>query len=96
MASDRYVQNSSYSRADWDEVSDNPELTDAEMDMGQPLAHVMPELVAAARSHRGPQRAPTKALVSLRVDRDVLDAWRATGSGWQGRMNDTLRKAVMK
>ncbi|RZI75932.1 MAG: hypothetical protein EOP13_03820 [Pseudomonas sp.] len=29
-------------------------------------------------------------------DRDVLEAWRATGLGWQSRMNDTLRKAMLK
>ena len=64
------------------------------MAQGRPLAEVMPELVAAVRRHRGAQKAPTKALVSLRVDRDVLEAWRATGAGWQRRMNEALRKAM--
>ena len=95
MASDRYVPNTAYTQEDWDEVSDNPELTDEEMEQARPLAEAMPDLVAAVRRHRGPQRAPTKALVSLRVDRDVLEAWRATGSGWQKRVNDLLRKAVL-
>jgi uncharacterized protein (DUF4415 family) len=36
----------------------------------------------------------TKAHVSLRLDRDVLDRWRASGPGWQARINDVLRKAV--
>ena len=43
---------------------------------------------------RGPQKAPTKEMISLRLDRDVLERWRATGPGWQGRINETLRKAI--
>jgi uncharacterized protein (DUF4415 family) len=30
----------------------------------------------------------------LRVDRDVVAAYRATGVGWQGRMNAALKKAI--
>lgn len=36
--------------------------------------------------------APKKA-ISLRVDADVLDKFKADGPGWQGRMNEALRKA---
>ena len=43
---------------------------------------------------RGPQKSPTKRPISLRVDADILDSYRATGPGWQGRMNDALRKAM--
>ncbi len=43
---------------------------------------------------RGPQKTPTKRPVSLRVDADVLERYRATGPGWQGRMNEALRKAM--
>lgn len=43
---------------------------------------------------RGAQTAPTKTPISLRVDADVLERYRATGPGWQGRMNDALRKAA--
>jgi uncharacterized protein (DUF4415 family) len=32
-----------------------------------------------------------KESVTVRFDRDVLDAFRATGPGWQTRMNDVLR-----
>jgi BrnA antitoxin of type II toxin-antitoxin system len=43
---------------------------------------------------RGAQKTPTKLMISLRVDRDVLEAYRATGKGWQGRMNETLAAHV--
>jgi uncharacterized protein (DUF4415 family) len=42
---------------------------------------------------RPPADRPKKA-ISLRVDGDVLDRFKADGPGWQGRMNEILRKAV--
>ena len=38
---------------------------------------------ARRRGERGPQKAPKKVPVSLRVDQDVLDAYTATGKGYQ-------------
>src|SRR5688572_9455923 len=46
------------------------------------------------RRGRGPQRTPTKTLVSLRLDPDVVIAYRNTGRGWQGRINAVLKKTV--
>jgi uncharacterized protein (DUF4415 family) len=37
-----------------------------------------------------------KELVSLRIDRDVLEHFQEVGPGWQDRINDALRKAVGK
>jgi uncharacterized protein (DUF4415 family) len=39
-----------------------------------------------------PSRNP-KALLSIRVDQDVIDYFKATGEGWQARINEALRKA---
>jgi len=60
--------------------ADNPELGEA--------------FFAKARRTRGPQKAPTKRLVSLRLDPEVIERFRAGGPGWQARMNDALRKAA--
>lgn len=35
-----------------------------------------------------------KEMVSLRIDRDVLDVFQADGPGWQDRINAALRKAA--
>jgi uncharacterized protein (DUF4415 family) len=52
-------------------------------------------LAAAAQKRRGrPAGSGTKEQVALRVDREVLAAFRATGPGWQTRMNDVLREWV--
>jgi uncharacterized protein (DUF4415 family) len=37
-----------------------------------------------------------KELVSLRIDKDVLEHFQADGPGWQGRINDALRRAAGK
>jgi uncharacterized protein (DUF4415 family) len=73
---------------------DNPEITDAQFAKAQPFAEVFPTLAGSLRRTRGPQKAPVKQLVSLRLDQDVLDRFRATGPGWQSRMNEALRQAA--
>ena len=44
---------------------------------------------------RGPQATPTKVLTSLRIDADILEFFKAQGSGYQSRINASLRKAIM-
>ena len=59
---------------------DSPPLSDAQ--------------IAAMNPVRGPQKAATKTLVSIRLDADLVDTLRSSGKGWQSRVNDMLRKAV--
>lgn len=40
---------------------------------------------------RGRQKSPTKILTTIRFDADVIEAFRATGRGWQTRMNEALK-----
>ena len=43
-----------------------------------------------------PSLPNVKEVVSLRIDRDVLDHFQEGGSGWQDRINDALRRAAGK
>jgi len=43
-----------------------------------------------------PSLPNAKELVSLRIDRDVLDHFQEAGPGWQERINAALRKAAGK
>jgi uncharacterized protein (DUF4415 family) len=74
---------------------ENPEWTAKDMREARPFLDALPAETAAAilryRGQRGPQQEPTKERISLRVDRDVVAAYRATGPGWQTRANDALR-----
>ena len=77
----------------------NPEWTSKEFAKARPLEEALPEVAQAMRRYRGQrglQKAPTKELISLRVDQDVVAAFRATGSGWQGRANQALRSYAKK
>ena len=70
------------------------ELATADFRAMKPLDH-FPELanLVRGRGQRGPQKTPTKQQVTLRLDRDVVERFRATGAGWQKRINEALRKA---
>ena len=48
------------------------------------------------RGKRGPQKTPTKKLVSLRLSAEVIDHFKSTGRGWQTRIDETLAKAIRK
>lgn len=48
------------------------------------------------RGKRGPQKSPTKKLVSLRLSPEVIDHFKSGGPGWQTRIDATLRKLIRK
>lgn len=86
--------------ADEQEIDDpdNPEWTEEDFARARPAREVLPpEVVAAFDRFRGrPKGSKTsnKALVSLRIDNDVLEKFKAGGPGWQTRINAALRKAA--
>jgi uncharacterized protein (DUF4415 family) len=60
------------------------------------VTHSADELrkAVAARRTRGPNRHPTKEQVAVRYSPEVLAYFRATGAGWQTRMDEALRDYV--
>ena len=73
--------------AKWVDPDDAPELTKAFFERGE-IRHGEKVI----RRGRPPLDNPKQA-VKLRLDADVLAAYRATGAGWQTRINADLRKA---
>jgi len=71
---------------------DNPEWTAADTLNAVPFAGLPATLQAKLRGR--PKAALTKEPVKIRLDADVLAALRATGDGWQTRINDTLRASL--
>src|SRR5277367_6743526 len=47
--------------------------------------------IGSASRKRGPQKAPRKVPISIRLSPDVADGLRATGEGWQHRADEVLR-----
>jgi uncharacterized protein (DUF4415 family) len=50
----------------------------------------------AAPTLKKPSLPGVKEMVTLRIDRDVLDFFQEEGPGWQERINEALRKAARK
>ena len=48
--------------------------------------------ISALRRVRGKNKNPTKEQVAIRIDPEVLAAFRADGPGWQTRMNTALKE----
>jgi uncharacterized protein (DUF4415 family) len=46
------------------------------------------------RGKRGPQKSPTKKLVSLRLSPEVIDHFKSSGPGWQTRIDHTLSELI--
>jgi uncharacterized protein (DUF4415 family) len=81
----------------WTDPDDAPEWTDeiwdrAEIAIGGKV--VRPATGTLTRAGRPPQGEQPKRQVTLRLDPDVIEKFRAGGPGWQGRINAALRKAV--
>ncbi len=87
-----YKSGKGYGRKDWDAVSDNPKLSNEQLAKAKPFAEALPELAASIRRGRGPNKAPTKKLVSLRLSGQVIEKYKAAGPGWQSRIDQDLRR----
>ena len=73
---------------------DNPEWTEADFKRAVPFS-ALPESLQTTLlglKGRGKQQSPTKVSTTVRFDSDVLEAFRATGRGWQTRMNEALKE----
>lgn len=78
---------------------DARELTDAELAEFRPASEVLPKILgeanaAALMKRRGRPALPAderKVTLNMRADRDVVEAFKATGDGWQTRINNALR-----
>jgi uncharacterized protein (DUF4415 family) len=78
---------------------ENPEWTKDDFARARPAAEVLPEFIGKKateeliRRGRGrPTKADKKVNQTLRLDPDVLEAFRQEGSGWQARINEVLRE----
>jgi uncharacterized protein (DUF4415 family) len=67
-------------------------LTDEQLAQFRPAREVLPERVLASFRRAGRPPGSNKESTTVRFDRDILDAFRADGPGWQTRMNDALRQ----
>ncbi|MEH3117131.1 MAG: BrnA antitoxin family protein [Methylorubrum populi] len=76
---------------------DNPEISAEQFARMRPASEVLPAALYAALSKGGRPRSPNKRVqVTLRLDPDALAAFRETGPGWQGRINEAVVRSARK
>ena len=78
---------------------DAPELTSTELAEMRPAAEVLPPgafamLTKRRPGQRGPGKKPAKVQVTIRIERETIEAFKAKGEGWQSLMNDVLKDAA--
>jgi uncharacterized protein (DUF4415 family) len=82
-----------------DEDGEVRELEAEDFEHFRPMTEVFPEIVEAferSRGQRGPQKSEVKHRIGLRLDQNIVEHFRATGPGWQSRINDILAEHVKK
>ena len=74
---------------------DAPELTAERAAKLRPAREVLPDDIINQfkRSPGRPKAETPKQQVTLRLDADVVEHWRAQGPGWQSGINAALRRA---
>ena len=83
--------------SDWVDPDDAPILTAeiaARAEIREGGKVIRPATGTLTRMGRPPLGDMAKKQVTLRLDSDVVAAFRAGGAGWQSRINAVLRKAV--
>ena len=89
-----------FTKADWDAVSDNPELTAEEIKNLRPAKEVLPaaffdELDKARRTRGRPKLENAKEAVTLRLDPNTVERFKATGKDWRTRMAEAIEAAKL-
>jgi uncharacterized protein (DUF4415 family) len=79
-----------------DEDGEVREITSEDVARFKPFSAlpVSEQTVLLKLRKRGPQKAPKKVPISIRLSPDVAEGLRATGSGWQGRADEALRSLL--
>ena len=72
------------------------ELTADDLRAFAPARKVLPESLKRKVGIRGRQKAPTKERITIRLSRAVVQSFRATGDGWQTRVDVALQDWLKK
>lgn len=78
-----------------DEDGEVRELTAEELAKFRPATEALPPSLIKKLGVRGrPRSVVTKERITIRLSREVVETFRATGEGWQTRMDEALREYV--
>ena len=75
-----------------DALGEVRELTREDFERGVPFSALPESLQAKLRKPRGPQVAPKKERITIRLSQEVVERFRASGPGWQAKMDRALQE----
>jgi uncharacterized protein (DUF4415 family) len=77
--------------------ADNPEWTQDDFSRAKAPEDVLPaDVLSKFGKHRGPQKAPKKVPVSIRLSPIVVNHFKNQGPGWQARIDAVLTKIAKR
>ena len=79
-----------------DEDGEVGDLSEVDMSLFRPAHEVLPLALqkTLGMSPRGPQKSPKKVPTTIRLSPEVMEYFRASGDGWQSRVDGVLREYV--
>lgn len=93
-------ENKMHSTSNWVDADDAPEITSELLSAGTKMVgdravskSEFESAVKKTRAGRPPLKNP-KLLVSIRYDAKIIEFFKATGKGWQSRVNEVLAEYV--
>jgi uncharacterized protein (DUF4415 family) len=95
MRAKKHVSKTDFAKLDASEGipdDDIPELTEEMLDRA--TLRIGGVVIRAPRTRGRPLGSGKKEPIKVRIDKDILAHFRATGRGWQTRLNDTLRASL--
>jgi uncharacterized protein (DUF4415 family) len=80
-------------------TTDNPEATDQWFAKAKPAADILPELFGSSvasemlmpKKRGRPVAEKTKTPINIRLDHEIVDAFKNSGAGWQTKINEVLK-----
>jgi uncharacterized protein (DUF4415 family) len=79
-----------------EEIAQARPFVEAFPDLAESIVRARPDLAETVRRARGrPKLEKSRRQISIRLDPDVIEKFKATGKGWQTRINEVLRAAKL-
>jgi uncharacterized protein (DUF4415 family) len=74
-----------------DQSGEVRELTRKDLSEFKSASEALPSTLIKKLGVRGPQKSPKKVVTTIRLSPDVLEKFKATGTGWQTRIDKSLK-----
>ena len=85
-----------FTKEDWDEVSDTPQITLEGLMKAKRFEDIFPELAAKQRGRGRPKSIGPKQAVTMRLKPETVALFKLQGEDWRMHMANALEKAALE